>query len=103
MIRYEQLPRVVKWRYGSLTHLELDRAHRALKPIRKDGLPRDIIVKPHFYAVKEEVMKRSGTSDKISIKGHQIQIFAELSPYTVQKRCSLKPLLKVTQKEIAYR
>lgn len=40
-------------------HLEQDRAHRALQPPRSDGLPRDIIVKPHFYSVKEEVMRRS--------------------------------------------
>lgn len=33
--------------------LELDRAHKALQPVRKDGLPRDIIVKPHFYAVRK--------------------------------------------------
>lgn len=36
---------------NALPHrLELDRAHRALGPPRKDGSPRDIIVKPHFYA-----------------------------------------------------
>lgn len=39
--------------------LELDRAHRALQPLRMDGLPRDIIVKPHFHAVEDEVMKMS--------------------------------------------
>lgn len=45
-------------------HLELDRAHRSLQPPRLDGLPRDIVVKPHYYAVKEEVMKRSRNSAK---------------------------------------
>lgn len=43
--------------------LELDRAHRALQPPRSDGLARDIIVKPHFYAVKEEVMKLSRSAE----------------------------------------
>lgn len=85
--------------------LEIDRAHRALQPLRMDGLPRDIIVKPHFYPTKEEeVMKRFHNADKLTIQGHQIQISADLSPYTVQKRRSLKPLLQVlTQNEIAYR
>lgn len=84
--------------------LELDRAHRALQPPRSDGLPRDIIVKPHFYAVKEEVMKLSRSAEKLMFQGHQVQIFADISPYTVQKRRALKPLLQVLAgKEITYR
>lgn len=39
--------------------LELDRAHGVLQPPRQDGVPWDIMVKPHFYRVKEEIMKRS--------------------------------------------
>lgn len=85
-------------------HLELDRAHRALQPPRTDGLPRDIIVKPHFYSVKEEVMRKLRGAAALTILGHTVQIFADLSPYTVQKRRSLKPLLQILQqKEIAYR
>lgn len=46
----------------------------------------------------------SRDSDKLTIKGHQIQVFADLSPYIVQKCHSLKPLLQVLmQKELAYR
>lgn len=83
--------------------LELDRAHRALQPPCSDGLPRDIIVKSHFYAVKE-VMKLSRSAEMLMIQGHQIQIFTDLSPYTVQKRRALKPLLQVLAgKEITYR
>lgn len=84
--------------------LELDRAHRALQPPRSDGLPRDIIVKPHFYSVKEEVIRRSRGSENLKLLGHRIQIFADLSPYTVQKRHSLKPLLQLLlEKEVTYR
>ena len=84
--------------------LELDRAHRALQSPRSDGLPRDIIVKPHYYDVKEEVMRRARRSDNLTLNGHSIQIFADLSPYTVQKRRALKPLLQVLmEKEITYR
>ncbi|PIO22968.1 hypothetical protein AB205_0211760, partial [Aquarana catesbeiana] len=84
--------------------LELDRAHRALQPPRQDGLPRDIVVKPHFFRVKEEVMHRARETENLSFQGHPIQIFADLSPLTIQKRRSLKPLLScLSQKSIAYR
>lgn len=39
--------------------LELDRAHRAVGPPRKDGSQRDVIAKPHYYSVKDAVMKQS--------------------------------------------
>lgn len=84
--------------------MELDRAHRALQPLRKDGLPRDIIVKPHFYEVKEGVMKASRAAEQILLQGQPIQIFADLSPYTIQKRRALKPLLQtLIQRNIKYR
>lgn len=66
--------------------LELDRAHRALQPLHADGLPRDIIVKPHFYTVKEEVMRKARRAEVLNIHGHAVQIFADLSPYTLHKR-----------------
>lgn len=84
--------------------LELDRAHRSLGPLRKDGSPRDIVVKPHYYSIKEEVMKRSRQQEQIQYQGSDIQIFADISPYTIQKRRSLKPLLAaLTKKDIKYR
>lgn len=37
-------------------------------------------------------------------QGHQVQVFADISPYTVQKRRALKPLLQILAgKEITYR
>lgn len=84
--------------------LELDRAHMALQPPHLDGLPRDVIVKPHFYAVKEEVMRKSRYSDNLTLNGHKIQIFADFLPYTVQKRRSLKPLQQLLiDRDINYR
>lgn len=43
----------------------------------------------------DEVMKRSQAADNLTTQGHSIQIFVHLSPYTVQKRRSFKPLLKI--------
>lgn len=75
-----------------------------LHPPRSDGLPRDIVVKPHYYGVKEEVKHTSRNASQLSIKGHPIQVFADLSLYTIKRRRTLKPLLEVlTQKSIKYR
>lgn len=83
--------------------LELDTAHRALQPHCQDGLPRDIVVKLDFYAVKELIMKLSQETEQLTIQGHPIQIFADLSPTTIQKRKSLKPLLTaLSQKAVKY-
>lgn len=42
------------------THMKIDRIHTTLVPLKPDGLPgppRDVIVKPHFFRVKEAVMQ----------------------------------------------
>lgn len=89
---------------SSLDHrLELDRAHRAPQAPQPDGLSRDIIVKPHLYALKEKVMKASRFAEVLQIHGHKIQIFADISPYTIQKHHALKPLLEaLTHKDVRY-
>ncbi|XP_040181316.1 uncharacterized protein LOC120915124 [Rana temporaria] len=84
--------------------LDLDRAHRSLGPIRKDGLPRDIVIKPHYFSTKEEIMKCSRQREQLTYQGANIQIFSDISPYTIQKRRSMKPLLSaLLQKEIRYK
>lgn len=66
-------------------------------------LPRDIVVKPLFYGMKEEVMHISRNTDQLSIQWHPIQVFTDLSLSTIQQRRSLKPLLQVlSQKSIKY-
>lgn len=83
--------------------LELDWAHRALGLLCKDGLPCKIVVKPHFYAVKKEVMKRTCSIPQLKVMGQPIQIFADISPSTIQRRPALKPLLTaLTQKNTKY-
>lgn len=34
-----------------------------------DGLPRDVILKPYFYAVKEEVVQRDRALHHLSFQG----------------------------------
>lgn len=61
------------------------------------------MVKPHYYSVKEEIMKHCRSSDHLTLLGHNIQIFADISPTTIQRRHTLKPLLSIlTQKNIKY-
>lgn len=69
----------------------MDWAHRALQPPQQNSLRRVIVVKPHVY----KAMRRSWEADALTIQGHPVQIFADLSPYIIQKRRSLKPLLQV--------
>lgn len=68
--------------------LELDHAHRALGPPRSDGLPKDIVVKLHFYAAKKEVMHCGRSVPQLMFQDHSIQIFADLSATTIRKVCS---------------
>lgn len=85
-------------------HLEIDRVHRALTAPRQDGLPRDIIVKPHYYSIKEKLMAAARNRPDIQLLGSSIQLYADLAPSTVQKRRNLKPLLQQLMKhQIKYR
>lgn len=46
-----------------LTHqLEVDRIHRASTAPRSDGLPQDVIVKPHYYNLKKSLWQPPDTS-----------------------------------------
>lgn len=66
-------------------------------------LPRDIVVKPYFYRVKEEVMRLSRNADHLTIQCQPVQVFADLSTAAIQKWPALKPLLlSLSQKTIKY-
>lgn len=56
--------------------------------------------KPHFYRVKEDIMQISRDMDQLSVQGHSVQVFADLSPATIQKRFSLKPLTLVLSQKL---
>lgn len=61
--------------------------------LHPDGPPRDIIMKPHLYKVKEMVMQKSKEFFTLVILGYPIQIFADISPFTIKIRRTLKLLL----------
>ncbi|OCT82282.1 hypothetical protein XELAEV_18024802mg [Xenopus laevis] len=87
-----------------LEHLELDRVHRALGPKTASKLPKDIIVRLHYYATKELIMGAACTKDDLSYQGHKFQLFADLATSTIAKRKGLKPLTTILlQHEVRYR
>lgn len=58
--------------------MEIDRIHRALTAPRTDGLPRDIIVKLHYYCIKEKLMFAARNRQDLSLFGAPIQLFTHL-------------------------
>lgn len=85
------------------THIEMDRAHRALKPKDQASKPRDVICRVHLFALKEDIMRKARLI-KLIVDGAPIQLFPDLSWITLQKRRLLQPLLHSLQdNSIAYR
>ena len=71
----------------------LDRAHRSLGPKPPSGArPRDVIVKFHFFESKEALTLATRNKSQITYKGAKLQIFSDLSPITLAKRRSLRPI-----------
>lgn len=81
-----------------IERLELDRVHRALTAKKKDGPPRDIITKFHYYRTKEQILIAAREKKELNFQGHNYQIFADLSQLTITKRRSMKPQLMELQR-----
>ncbi|XP_018118745.1 uncharacterized protein LOC108716799 [Xenopus laevis] len=71
------------------TRLELDRVHRALGPRRDSGIPRDIVLRFHYYASKETVMAAVRGVVDLTYNSHPYQIFSDLAGATIQRRRAL--------------
>ncbi|CAH2275996.1 Hypothetical predicted protein [Pelobates cultripes] len=70
----------------------MDRAHRALRaPSTNMSTPRDIIVRLHFYHIKERIMKAARDSP-VEVEGVPVQLFQDLAPTTLKRRRDLRPL-----------
>lgn len=86
-------------------HIELDRAHRALRPPSQDDQnPRDVICRVHYYALKEDILRAARARRQVFYKEAQVQLFPDLSRHTLAQRAALKPILEVLRdKDIPYR
>lgn len=83
----------------------MDRAHRSLAPKPPPNAnPRDIIVRFHFYESKEALTLATRNKSRIDYKQHKIQIFNDLSPITLAKRRSFRPVTTHLQNhQVPYR
>ncbi|CAH2250291.1 Hypothetical predicted protein [Pelobates cultripes] len=72
--------------------LLMDRAHRTLRaPSANAATPRDIVVRLHFYHIKERIM-RAARDAPIELEGVPVQLFQDLAPTTLKRRRELRPL-----------
>ncbi|XP_075042151.1 uncharacterized protein LOC142101645 [Mixophyes fleayi] len=76
--------------------LNLDRAHRALRPKpNPDQPPRDIIIRFHFFKTKERIMASARNAQSISYSGSHLQLYQDLAQSTLKKRRDLINVTKV--------
>ncbi|CAH2225028.1 Hypothetical predicted protein [Pelobates cultripes] len=75
-----------------LTLLEMDRAHRALRPPNLNlSTPRDVIIRLHYFQTKEKLMQLARDRPP-KYKDTSLTFFQDLAPTTLKKRRDLKPL-----------
>lgn len=87
------------------TPVEMERAHRALRPKgRESDPPRDIVCCIVDFKLKEEILKMARGRPQITHNGAQVQIYQDLSGITLQHRRDLKPLLEALRdRQIMYK
>lgn len=63
-----------------------------------DNIPRDVLMKIHFFPVKEQLMTKPRILPNLPTPYEGLYIFADLSQYTLQIRRQLKTVIKVLKK-----
>lgn len=66
-----------------------------------DSTPRGII-KLHYYKIKETIMSIAWEKEAPSLLDHLLQLFVNITPSTIQKRRTMKPLSQLTKKNLKY-
>ncbi|CAH2306742.1 Hypothetical predicted protein [Pelobates cultripes] len=81
-----------------------ERAHRALRAPRRDGLPRDLICCLQSFPLKEAIMRAARSQRVIQYGDAQISLYHDLSSLTLDARRALKPITSLLQeKRIPYK
>ncbi|KAG8580053.1 hypothetical protein GDO81_007107 [Engystomops pustulosus] len=76
------------------TPIEIDRAHRALRPLDLNAqIPRDVVCRIHFYSLKEQILLKLRNQKQVTFQGTSIKILPDLSRYTLAQRAAVRPLL----------
>lgn len=89
----------------STKDFEIDRIHRLPKPKHlPDKIPRDVLLRVHFFQIKEDFMKKSRNSQVISEKYPHLQFFSDVSQFTISFRRRFATVTKVLRdRNIPYR
>ncbi|CAH2283020.1 Hypothetical predicted protein [Pelobates cultripes] len=75
----------------------IERAHRALRAPRRDGLPRDLICALASFPLKEELMKAARSRPDLHYMDAPVALYHDLSQTTLDTRRALRPLTHLLQ------
>ncbi|CAH2301108.1 Hypothetical predicted protein [Pelobates cultripes] len=87
------------------TAIQFDKAHRAARPRNlPPDRPRDIIWRIHNFPLKEEIFHKARQNKELSVDGHQVTVFQDLSSSTLQARRALRPITQaLMERQIKFR
>lgn len=75
--------------------LIVDRIHRIPKPaFLPENTPRDVLLRVHYYHIKEQILTTSRRSDDRHPQYAELQILPDLSRHTLQQRRNLATITK---------
>ncbi|CAH2272690.1 Hypothetical predicted protein [Pelobates cultripes] len=72
--------------------IELERAHRALRPRAVEDGPRDLTCCLHSFPVKNAIMTKAREQPTWPFRGAQVSLYNDLSPITIEARRALRPV-----------
>lgn len=76
--------------------MELERVHRIGRILgRNKDLPRDVIVRFYKYEDRDRIWRSLKGRTPLKLEGDKIEVYADLSQETLNRRRLLKPLLEV--------
>uniref|UniRef100_A0A8C5PAB4 Uncharacterized protein n=1 Tax=Leptobrachium leishanense TaxID=445787 RepID=A0A8C5PAB4_9ANUR len=98
----EDIPLTLRTLFNALLERPPD---RALRPRGAPSAPpRDIICRIHHFPLKEEIMQAARKKRSITHDGHAVEVYQDLSRFTLQARRHLKPITDVLRdRDIRYR
>lgn len=83
---------------ASLRDIIIDRIHRIAKPSHlAASVPRDVLMRVHFYHIKEKLLMGVKAKSPLPAPYTGIQFFPDLSKFTLQLRRQMNPITKSLQ------
>lgn len=78
--------------------LPIDHIHHIPKPpFFPDTVPRDVLMRVHFYSTKDQILRQSRSLGKLPDPYESVLIFTDLSNFTVDLRHQLNIITKALQ------